>query len=420
MKQKKIRIRFYPRELLFAGLIMLLPVSLVLELRLGISGTGYIDEFLGIVATAYIVLIGVMRGMSRKDAVIIAMTFICVILGLIGNFKERLITNWFPVAVDVLCLLKVVMPYLVMKMVGQLDRDMNIIRYMLPFAKLLVIVSTLCGIINQFHYIRMSYGTRYGLRAYFFLFNNAARLGYIIACCMLVIILQEKSKIKEILYIGLCVFNMILTTKGVVYIVLVCFAVFMLLWRGKEKLTPAQVVPLAIAGTVASTVQINSYIKDYNSPRIRLIRYGAVTANDYFPFGSGFATYGSDMAARNYSVLYYRYRFHKLYGLSPTDGSFLNDCYLAMVIGQFGYIGLIAYIILLGVIFLQVNSITLMKPAKAMTLSIYIGLIVSCFGTAIIKSSIGVMIMAMLGLMVGYSSLDYHKEYEGTNLSIHF
>lgn len=419
MKERKIRISFYPRELLFAGLLLLLPISLIMEKRFSMGGIGYTDEVLGIIATVYIVIIGIMRGMSKKDAIIIAMVSLCAIIALIGNFKNKLISNWFPIAVDALCLLKVFMPYLVMKMIGQLDKEMKIIKYMLPLSKLLVLTSTFFGIINQFHYLGLSMGRRYGIRAYCFIFDNPARYGYIIACAMLIIILQEKSKLKEILYIILCVFDMLLTTKGVVYIVIVSYLVFMLIWRNNKKITPIQIIPLAVAGTIASTVQINTYLRDYNSPRVRFIRYSLTTANTYFPFGSGFATYGSDMAARNYSVLYYRYRFHKQFGLSPLNGDFLNDCYLAMVIGEFGYIGLAAYLVLLLVIFSQLNSINLMKSAKAMTLAIYIGLVISCVGTAIIKSSIGVFIMAMLGLMCGYSSLDYHKEYEGTTLNLH-
>ena len=108
------------------------------------------------------------------------------------------------------------------------------------------------------------------------------------------------------------------------------------------------------------------------------------------------------MAARNYSVLYKLYGFQNRYGLSMENKSFLNDCYLGMVFGEFGYIGAIIFAVMLAFIFIPINKITISKGIKILTLSIFIALVISSLGTAIIKSSIGVFVMCILGMVCGY------------------
>ena len=92
--------------------------------------------------------------------------------------------------------------------------------------------------------------------------------------------------------------DIIYTTKGIDYIVLVIFIILLIMWRRNDKFTPLNVIVLLIAGVVTSQFQISEYITNSNSPRMILIKYGIKTANTYFPFGAGFAAYGSDMAAR--------------------------------------------------------------------------------------------------------------------------
>ena len=88
-------------------------------------------------------------------------------------------------------------------------------------------------------------------------------------------------------------------------IILVVYIVLSFIWRRKKetKFTTGNTLILSICIMIASTLQINTYLRDEESPRMVLLRYGFKTANKYLPFGSGFATYGSDMAARYYSEI---------------------------------------------------------------------------------------------------------------------
>lgn len=420
MLKTKIKLDIHPMQLCFAIVLMMLPMTIVLQKYTGINAFDYLDELWSIFCVVYVFITFIRKNIKRSDAIFIVLVLLCALIGVIGNIIYNVIDDWFSIAVDALCLFKVFFPFIVMKYVGQKDKDLYILRYMLPFAKLLIIISAIFGVLTELGYTDMYWGEeRYGLKPYYFVFNSEPRFGYIIACCMLVVLMVEKNRTKENFYILTGLFNLLLTTKGAVYVVFVCYFVFLVLWRKTERMTPMQALPLGAAGIIVSTFQIKTYLSNAETPRMLFLKYGFVTANNYFPLGSGLATYGSDMAGRLYSPLYYRYGFHKVYGLNPRQTFFITDCYYAMIFGQFGYIGAVIFIILMVIMFLQINSINIPKKAKAFTLAMFIGLIISGLGSALIKMNIGVLAMSMIGLMCGYSQHNYEKEYTGSTLNIH-
>lgn len=349
------------------------------------------------------------KGIKGRDILIILLTVILALLTLIGNYFSKVITDWFPIAVDMLCLFKMFIPFVVYKQVAEYDRHCSILGYLGIFAKILIITGAFFAVVSLFVDVGMTGGIdeqRSLLPQYNFIFVNGSRYGYIVACCLLILMINNTSKKKLIVYEILSIFSMIMVNKGVIIIVVASYLVLKFLWRGKRpaKFTLKNSILVIIGILSVSGYQIDTYLKNMNSPRMILIRYGLKTANTYFPLGSGFATYGSDMAARNYSSLYTSYGFEKMYGLTSDYGAFLNDCYLGMVFGQFGYLGTLIFVAIIVIIFailLQCNFFN--KNIKALILSIFLGLIISSVGTAIIKSGIGVFVFAILGTICGYT-----------------
>ena len=66
---------------------------------------------------------------------------------------------------------------------------------------------------------------------------------------------------------------------------------------------------------------------------------------DYFPFGSGLASFASNASAVNYSTLYYDYGLDKVWGLSPSKTDFICDAYYPSLC-QFGVVGVCLFIYL--------------------------------------------------------------------------
>ncbi|MGV8896366.1 MAG: hypothetical protein ACOH1U_07895 [Rhodoglobus sp.] len=81
-----------------------------------------------------------------------------------------------------------------------------------------------------------------------------------------------------------------------------------------------------------------------------VLALGSITlANEYFPFGAGFGRFASRTAATNYSPEYVRLGINHTYGLGSgaTEGAFLTDTSWPAILGEAGYFGLAAIVILL-------------------------------------------------------------------------
>ena len=78
---------------------------------------------------------------------------------------------------------------------------------------------------------------------------------------------------------------------------------------------------------------------------------GFAVAQDCFPLGSGFATFGSAVTGTegNYSPLYYRFGYNNVWGLAPGYTFFISDTFWPTVVAQLGYVGAICYIGAVGI-----------------------------------------------------------------------
>jgi hypothetical protein len=271
-----------------------------------------------------------------------------------------------------------------------------------------MVVSAICAGISLFIDIGMTNEVRYGIPTYFFIFGNEGRCGIIMALSLLVILYVEKRPQKILLYELLAAVSMIMTTKGIVYIIIAMYIGFQFLFRiieRRKKVNFKTIVPILVIVVLVANYQIQNYFLNIESARMLFIKYGFITALDYAPLGSGFATFGSHMAAIYYSPLYFKYGWQYRYalGIDYVYGGALNDNYLGGMLGQVGFIGFSILLYLFFQIFRQVNSITSSNnKQKAGILSLFLTMIAAATATGIIKSSIGVLTFAIIGTLKGY------------------
>lgn len=64
---------------------------------------------------------------------------------------------------------------------------------------------------------------------------------------------------------------------------------------------------------------------------------------DYFPFGPGMGTFGTNGAWRDYSPLYYKYGLNRVWGLGP-GGGFICDAFYP-TLAQYGIVGVILFFV---------------------------------------------------------------------------
>ena len=68
-------------------------------------------------------------------------------------------------------------------------------------------------------------------------------------------------------------------------------------------------------------------------------------------------TFGSRIAQRFYSPLYYKYGMTTTLGMDPIWPAFACDTFWPMILGETGVIGLIGYISMIAVLFIKVQSL---------------------------------------------------------------
>ena len=146
--------------------------------------------------------------------------------------------------------------------------------------------------------------------------------------------------------------------------------------------------------------QIQNYFLNDTAPRLVLLNYGLKTALAYFPLGSGFATYGSPVAASYYSPLYLLYGFNNKYGMSKTDTSFLNDNYWPTIIGQFGFLGLIIALIIFVNFFYFVMKSNLRKELKAVTISCLLFIAIHSLGSSIFTTNATLILFIIMVVII--------------------
>lgn len=83
-----------------------------------------------------------------------------------------------------------------------------------------------------------------------------------------------------------------------------------------------------------------------HSPRNIMLKDSIALANSHFPLGTGFGSFGSTLAAQNYSPLYTQMGYEKLDGMKSTDYKYLTDCFWPEIIAQFGWLGTAVFVTL--------------------------------------------------------------------------
>jgi|GEM_PF-996535 len=220
-------------------------------------------------------------------------------------------------------------------------------------AKILLVVMTVLGIGNLFFDFGMGSEARFGIRASFtFVFDHPT---YLVFCAagLTAFLMKDRERNMPFIVMGMFVVLLSLRSKGFAFAG-VCL--LLLLTFGKSN--RLSVVHIALGLAAVALIGMDQYINYYQSAgyaRGELARQAIAVANDYFPLGTGFATYGSAVTAQidNYSPLYYMYGLSTVRGLAPGAASFLSDTFWPTVLAQFGYFGLIAFVALLIALFVM-------------------------------------------------------------------
>ena len=227
------------------------------------------------------------------------------------------------------------------------------------------------------------------------------------ACSLLVIVffrLYQFYGDKTFPWICMLWFDILCTLRmKAIGAVFVMFFVYMIICRKRRSIR--FITWCAIGGSVLlmAARQIGYYFNNIRDETARsvLLRTSFKIAEDFQPFGTGFGTFASAMSAEPYSRVYYMYHIQNVWGLSKNYPIFISDSFWPMILGQSGYLGLLIYILILGMLVWLVfdtRKHTMWVYASGLTILVYLG--ISSVGESAFVNTYAVGYAFILGILL--------------------
>ena len=383
-------------------ILLFLITTLLLNPLLGSEVVRYIDE--GLLLFAVIRIIFQFNRLKNQHnnykffKKIIMIIIGITIIGFISNYLSKLV-DYKAAIIDWIGIVKLPIVFIYVSCLVAEKTKEKISNVIYKIALIFIPIAFIFGIINLFMDIGMTYDIRYGIRSYGFIYRNPAALNEAIFC-LLSTIYKKKSK-YTIIYSLFGISTVLFTLRGAALGLLAVFIYLAIILKNniKVQIKIHHIFFVVLLALFVGKNQFNHYILN-ESPRSILLNNSFKVANRYFPLGSGFATYGSDQAFKNYSILYKEFGYNDIYWLSEKAGYAANDNFWPMIIGQLGYIGALLYGALLAIQFKYIINNRVNKEEKLIQLVLFILLLISSLGNAIFTSVSGMMVYICVGLLM--------------------
>lgn len=372
-------------------LVLLLPTSTLF----GDYFTFYDELFVAIV-----LVYSLLFNRSKIDKTLFVMYISILMIGFLSNIMYPIYPSAKSVVVDAFTCLKPITILIFLPFSLNEKEKKSTYTIFLSFARVYIVVTFLFGIISQFFDLGLTAGGRYGISAYTFFYNNHSGFGISVIAAIIILAASDIRNLIFTFYFTIASFTLLLTTKGVIYsFLLISFLLFIMGRSVKIKIS--HIIILAGFMVLISLFQIKTYFMNSESARMAFIGSSIILGSEFFPFGTGFATFGGKEAFENYSVLYERFGFEYIWGLSPSTGMFAHDNYMAMIIAQNGFIGYLLYLILLWLIFRKINNLPFSgKRLKVVIVAGLIMLYISSIATGVFKTDNGVFLASIISILL--------------------
>ena len=231
-------------------------------------------------------------------------------------------------------------------------------KYLVDIAKLLTILLTLLFMVDRFLNIFPA-EYRYGIKSTVLFYGHPTYFAGICAFLIAVMTIYHVNKYRVYILMDLVMMVFTLRSKAIVSAI-VYILLYIIVKKLHGKLKVWQIVIVGIIGVACAWSQIYFYFINLRgqSARSVMLLTSFLVMRDYFPIGTGFATYASHSAAVNYSPVYSKYGFELMYELrNSTEGTFFDDQFWPIIFGQTGVIGTICYIYILVFLFKRIQKL---------------------------------------------------------------
>lgn len=316
----------------------------------------YLDELVSLVFFMWFLrAIFIKKHVLKTDFIILIGMFFVTFIGFLGDEFSGGQSSRLYELVDFVSLFRFILLYLGMREWFELKKNKlhlyKVVNVLSAIISVYVFIVFFFSIINLFKDIGMSYDVRFGVRSFSFIFDAPGliinQMTYSIILFSTVMMIKKSGYYFMNLVLSFFVITATFRFRGYILIVTAILLLFLVQLK-KFRLSKSGLIGFAVLALIFSWKQIEYYFFSVSvTPRQRFVTGAVQLFRQYFPIGSGFATFGSSAAAQNYSLIYYKFGFDSLYGMSPNQQLFLNDNFFPMIFGQFGLLGALAFFIVL-------------------------------------------------------------------------
>lgn len=311
----------------------------------------YVDEFYAILFIPIIILrLRKSTVVNKKDFKVFIAILIFVMIGIYSNIVYKYQSMQY-ILLDILACLKFFMVFYGSYILFNDCKVINVMETIKKHIKFIIICLFVLTIFDYgFHIFEAT--IKHGLRAENLFYNHPTALA---AVCVMLLSLLYLVNEKNVMYMIMLSIIMISTLriKAIIFVVIL-FLMYIYVLKNKNKIKKGIIIVSVILAIIVGYDQFNYFfIEIDNSARSSLFNTSFKIAKDYFPFGTGFGTYGSYVSGENYSPVYYKYHINDVYGLTKDKPMYVSDSFWPMILGQFGYAGLFIYICVILSLFIK-------------------------------------------------------------------
>lgn len=320
---------------------------------------GFFDELIGLFSFVVIFYYLAVKGrvvLYRKEYYILVLLALIITIGLVSNMWNNYNgneTHYVAVFADLINFSKAFVVYFALRFL-QLKFDSSLVLKRIAYLAEVIFYVLLVFILIDVIFKIYPRAPRYGINSIELFFRHGSRYAFAFSFIFLVL-LPKYYKTKPqfllfILLIGLLSFRV----KYFGFLIL-CIS---FMTYGKRLFRVPKLYffsTLSILGLVMLWLFREKIIEfftfeDINDAwsRAVVLYYSFIIGNDFFPLGTGFGSFSSYYSGAYYSWVYDKYGISNVYGISRLYWKFVADQYWPMILGQFGYLGLLSMI---GVIY---------------------------------------------------------------------
>lgn len=374
-----------------------------------------IDEVIAAISLLYIIYLFLTTSSKRfvrhEGCLILCLTAI-ILIGLTSNYLFKYQTLK-AAAADMIIFAKPIFAYFLSRFL-LCDIDLNTLKKpIITFCKLSSVVLFVAVLLNVFTGIFPVYSDQR-----FFLYSQELFFGhptYLGSTCIVLICLmigmRDYTEKSNIIYILLTMLVSLVTFRYKILVFLLFCPLLIYYSLKKRQINKLFFIVIIVVGFLFSYQQIKYYYVSNSSFARSVLTVTSINiANDFFPVGTGFATFGSYQSGVYYSPVYHKYGIDRVWGISKSYPKFISDTFWPMLIGQFGYLGLMFFIFYVAFFFSLISKLRQLNlDYYYSALACLIYLLISSTAESSFVQPYAVLFFYIIGAYI--SQLEYYSDY---------